>query len=146
MPTPDNSNRSETAAERNQGQESSQHSVPSAVRERRVDQYEREELENPEAFQACLAAIQADQIRIGFALGAAVKQLLTGAQASTEHIREVEPSISIYLRVTRQIERFRQLELRQAELQHNGNSTHVHTSDLDDQLDATAEQNRKTAK
>jgi hypothetical protein len=86
-------------------------------RQRRVAEYEKQGLDKPEAFEACMAAIQADQIGIGFALGAAIKQKLTESQARPEMLLELEKPLDIYLRVTRQIERCRQLEIRQAEVQ-----------------------------
>jgi hypothetical protein len=146
MATTDNLNPSETTAEGKQRHGSPKQSAPDAIRERRVDQYEREELEKPEAFQACLGAIQCDLIRVGFALGDKVKQLLRSAQATPDEIREIEPPLNFYLRVTRQIERYRQLEIRQVELQQNADATLIRSYHKDPLLADMSKLSPRTAK
>lgn len=87
------------------------------LRQQRVKEYEAKGLRNPEPFEACLAAIQADQIRVSFSMKHVLQQIFADAQASLESIPDMERVLNLYLRVTRQIERYGQLQIRQAELQ-----------------------------
>jgi hypothetical protein len=82
-----------------------------------VDEFEQQRLDDPDALAACLGAMQADLLRVGFQLGDAVKRLLAGRPLSAENLQDIEPSLNIYLRVARQNERYGQLDLRRAEQQ-----------------------------
>jgi hypothetical protein len=87
------------------------------ARDSRVDEYETKGLVKSDPFDACLTAVQAGQLRIGFELGDTVRQLMSESELNAETIHQIAPSLDIYLRLNRQIERFRQLELRQAQSQ-----------------------------
>jgi hypothetical protein len=123
MPGQDERNPAEPLPSRKNREESSERIASIEQRKRRADEYERQGLQYPNAFDACLAAIQADQIRIGFALGEAVKKELGRGNVAPETLGQLEPSLNMYLRVTRQIERYRQLEIRHAEVQREARKT-----------------------
>ena len=57
-----------------------------------------------------------------------MKEMFTEADNTPESIRVIEPALSVYLRVTRQIERYRQLEIRQAELDQVAVTAHLQIS------------------
>jgi len=146
MPTQDDTRPKKPDSRENKRREGPKKSSPTEVRQQRVDEYEVQGLKNPEAFEACFAAIQADQIRIGFALGEAVKQVLSCVQTTPQTFQELEPSLSIYLRVTRQIERYRQLELRQAEVEQVATAAHVHASETAHRTEIAGKQRQQMPK
>ena len=86
-----------------------------SLRRKRVAEYESVGLEKLDPLEACLAAINADLIRISFSLGDVIQQSLATETATAETVRRVEATLNNQLRVTRQIDRFAQLEVRAAE-------------------------------
>jgi hypothetical protein len=108
----DTPNASSAQAKQN---ESPQRASTNIVRQKRVDQFEEERLNDPDHNVACLGAVRADLFRMSLPLGYALQQLLADAQSMPEIIVDLENSMNLYLRLTKQNERLYQLELRQTE-------------------------------
>jgi hypothetical protein len=92
-------------------------------RQKRLAEYETTGLEKPDPGDACLAAITADLISIAYELGGAIQQSLAADPATTESARRVEAALNNYLRVTRQIAQFVQLDVRATEARQEAAST-----------------------
>jgi hypothetical protein len=98
----------------------SRRSAMMAARQQRVDEYEENGLRSPDAMDACLAAVQADLMRVSFKLGPALEQALATPPINGESLRDIAAPLDMYLRVTRQIDRIGQLDLRRSEVQQVG--------------------------
>jgi hypothetical protein len=78
---------------------------------KRVTEYESQGLEKSQGFETLMAAVQADLFRVASRLGEDAIQALMGCTA-VDSICDAEAITSPYLRVTRRIARYAQLELR----------------------------------
>ena len=85
------------------------------VRRKRIADYEATGLAKPDPGDACLAAMKADLMGLAFVLVDAIKESLTEGPTKADGVRRCEPALSSYLKVTRQVDRFTQLEVRAAE-------------------------------
>jgi hypothetical protein len=95
------------------------------ARRKRLAEYEMAGLERPDPGDACLAAVTADLIGIAYELGGAVQQSLAAEPATTESARRGEAALNNYLRVTRQIAQFVQLDVRAAEARQEAASANI---------------------
>ena len=71
-------------------------------------------LAKTDALEACLSAVNADLIYIAFEMGSEIKQSYSAQSTTMNKMRKVETILDAYLRVTRQMDRLTQLELRAA--------------------------------
>ncbi len=85
------------------------------ARRKRIADYEAAGLAKPDPGDACLAIINTDLIGLASDLADAIKESLTEGQTKADSVRRIEPALNNYLKVTRQVERFMQLEVRAAE-------------------------------
>ena len=81
----------------------------------RIDEYEMAALKKYDPLAACLGSLTADLMHISSALGDAIKTTLAAGPNDLESVRRIAAALNDQLRVTRQIERFAQLEVRAAE-------------------------------
>jgi hypothetical protein len=84
------------------------------ARQQRLEEFEMAGLDKPDHLEALLVCGTADLIDIAFMVGAVVKGSLAAAPATADTVQNIEPALNDLLRVTRQIDRFAQLELRLA--------------------------------
>jgi len=81
----------------------------------RVRDYQAASLENENALEANLGSINGGLMRIALWLDETIERALESGPRTVERIQEVMPAIDAHLRVTRQVDRFAQVELRAAE-------------------------------
>ncbi len=86
-----------------------------AERMARVSDWEEEALARPDAMAAVLATTCATLARHNFWVGDAIDREMASGPADVDRLRRVQPAIDDELRLTRQIERFAQLEVRDRE-------------------------------
>jgi hypothetical protein len=82
------------------------------VRLDRLDEFEATGAEKTDPLQALLTFTSADLLNVAFLLGDAVKSTLGTGPVTEESARQGQAVLNDYLRVTRQVDRFTQLELR----------------------------------
>jgi hypothetical protein len=82
------------------------------VRLERLNEYESAGGDKPDPLQALLTFTSADLMHVAFKLGDALKSTLGTAPVTGESVRQAQPVLNDYLRVTRQVDRYTQLELR----------------------------------
>jgi len=86
-----------------------------AARMARVSDYEDEALARPDSLEAVLAMTSATLARQAFWLSEAIEREMASGTADVDRLRRLLPAIDVQLRVTRQIDRFAQLEERAGE-------------------------------
>lgn len=87
-----------------------------AVRLQRVADYQSDAAALPDPLRANLALMNAGLLRIGQAIDEAVDQALRDGPTTIEQLDRLRPTIEMYLRITRQVDRFAQLELKTREV------------------------------
>jgi hypothetical protein len=75
-------------------------------------EYQAEALSRESKRDACLGALNAGLARMAIRLEEAIEEALAGGPVTLERIRQIEPVLNDHLRVTRQIDRFAQFEMR----------------------------------
>jgi hypothetical protein len=80
-------------------------------RAKRIEEFMRNSLQEPDAFQATIRAATADLMDIGYRLAAAVKAAGDNATIGSAEYEDVSPAINNLLLVNRQITRFAHLDL-----------------------------------
>ena len=81
----------------------------------RVLDYQAASLEKENALEANLGSINSGLMRIGLWLDETIERAIESGPRTIERIQELMPAIDAHLRVTRQVDRFAQVELRAAE-------------------------------
>jgi hypothetical protein len=84
----------------------------------RLEEYELDGLEKDNPLEATLTFVNADMMNLAILMGGVLKDSLSVAPATTDSFRQIEPSLNMYLRVTRQIDRFAHLEYQLTTAQH----------------------------
>lgn len=87
-----------------------------AVRLQRVADYQSDAAALPDPLRANLGLMNAGLMRIGQAIDEAVDQALRDGPTTIEQLDRLRPTIEMYLRITRQVDRFAQLELKTREV------------------------------
>jgi hypothetical protein len=80
------------------------------LRRKRIDDYRDEGLARPVAGEACLTSVSADLHGIASGIGQVINQSLTDGPLTLETVGQLEPTLSSFLRVTRQLDRLMQFE------------------------------------
>lgn len=84
----------------------------STVRLQRVADYQSGAAARPDPLEANLGLINGGLMRIGLAIDEAVTRALAKTPITIEQLDRMRPTIEMYLRITRQVDRFAQLELK----------------------------------
>ena len=92
------------------------------LRRKRIADYEAAGLAKPDPFDACLVAVNADLIGIASEMGEAIKQTFTKGMPTAEDMRRLSPALNDYLKVTRQLDRLMQMQVRSAEARNREDS------------------------
>ena len=87
-----------------------------AARMSRVLDYQADSLEKENALEANLGSINSGLMQIALQLDETIKRTIDSGPGTVEGLHAVMPAIDTHLRVTRQVDRFAQIELRAAEL------------------------------
>jgi hypothetical protein len=90
----------------------------------RVLDYQAHALAKPDPLQANLGSINSGLMRISLWLDESVAHALDGGPPDVERLSRVSQAIDTYLRVTRQVDRFSQLELRTFEARRRQRTEH----------------------
>ena len=85
------------------------------VRVRRVLDYQANSLGKEDALEANLGSINSGLMRVALWLDETIEQAIESGPRTVERLQGLLPAIDTHLRVTRQIDRFAQTELRAAE-------------------------------
>ena len=85
------------------------------IRLGRALDYQSDALRKDDPLEACIGGLNAGLIRVACYLEDAVEQSLAKEPATIEKIRQLGPALDAYMRLTRQVERFAQVEARLAE-------------------------------
>lgn len=75
-------------------------------------EYQRRALQTEDALLANLGSINGGLMRIAVSLDESIATMLERGGLAVEQLRTILPAVEMHLRVTRQIDRFAQLELR----------------------------------
>jgi hypothetical protein len=84
---------------------------------KRIDEYEVSSLHTEDHLEANLGSINAALMRISVSMQEAMERTISPGAMTTERLQKLVPIIETLLRVTRQIDRFAQLERRLAQSQ-----------------------------
>ncbi len=85
------------------------------VRVRRVLDYQANSLGKEDALEANLGSINSGLMRVALWLDETIEQAMESGPRTVERLQGLLPAIDTHLRVTRQVDRFAQTELRVAE-------------------------------
>jgi hypothetical protein len=88
------------------------------IREARLScvmNYQAKSLEKTDALEANLGSLNSGLIRIGVSLDETIQQALESSPRTLESVQRLLPAIETHLRLTRQVDRFAQIEVRAAE-------------------------------
>ncbi len=120
----------ESAVREQSGKRSEAGSVPlgsyHSARLSRVLDYQIKSLEKDDPLEANLGSINSGLIRMALWLDETIEQAMESGPPNVERLSKVLPAIDTHLRVTRQVDRFANIELRAAEArkpkpaEHNG--------------------------
>jgi hypothetical protein len=80
-----------------------------------VMDYQANSLEKTDALEANLGSINSGLMRIGVSLDETIQQALESSPRTLESVQRLLPAIETHLRLTRQVDRFAQIEVRAAE-------------------------------
>ena len=87
-----------------------------AARHGRVLDYLAESLEKPDALRANLGSLNSGLMHVALNLDTTIVQALESGPRTIERLQKILPAIETHLRVTRQVDRFAQIEIRAAEI------------------------------
>lgn len=82
------------------------------LRKRRIDDFQRDALADPDALQANLGAINGGLMRMSHHMETAIEAALTTIADPVDRFERLGPAIDAFLKVTRQIDRLAQLDRR----------------------------------
>jgi hypothetical protein len=102
------------------GQPSLSDAEVAALRLARIQEYLVESLQQLDALEANLGAAAADLMSLGCQLKVAIEESLAETPHALERFQRLQPAISEYLKVARQIDRYAQLDQRLRERRTGG--------------------------
>jgi alanine racemase len=82
----------------------------------RILDLQREALRKEDSLEACLGAHNSGLLRIGLRYEEAIQKALDAAKGNLHQILQVQPAMNTHLSISRQVDRFANLEARLAEL------------------------------
>jgi hypothetical protein len=86
-------------------------------RNKRIDQFERNGLKSADDYEACLAAMAADNIRFTFDISDRLKAGIAAGSGTVEELDQLKPALDLFLRYNKFNERLAQFRLRVVESQ-----------------------------
>ena len=89
----------------------------------RVLDYQASSLEKEDALEANLGSINSGLMRVALWLDETIEQAMGSGPPNVDSLQRILPAIDTHLRVTRQVDRFAQIELRAAEARSNPTPT-----------------------